>query len=360
MQKRMLLVDDEPANLMLLGAILESFECELLCASNGQEALEILDRQPVDMVLLDLMMPVMDGIETLRRIRARPELMTLPVVLVTAAHDRDARLRGFQAGADEFLEKPIDRPLLMVRVRNLLRLREANEQLAERARVLEALHVERRELMNLIVHDLKNPLSVIYSNLKYAHRATPDAAVDVRDALLDATIASERMHGLILDILSIERMDQSQLKIRREQTNIGAIAAEVARTHQREVQIQGLNFSTELSDGMVLADPDLLRRVVENLVENALHHTPPHGVIELRVELGAEVAIVISNTGKPIPDDMRPSLFVKYARGGGNTTSRFGLGLYFCQRVAAAHDGSVALVDRSGWPVSFRFALPAA
>ena len=122
MKQRILLVDDEPANLLLMDAILTPLGAELIRATNGFEALDRLERQRVDLVLLDVMMPKMDGIETLQRIRARQDWGWFPIVLVTAAHDREARLRGFEAGADEFLEKPVDRALLMARVKTLLRL----------------------------------------------------------------------------------------------------------------------------------------------------------------------------------------------------------------------------------------------
>lgn len=362
MNHRILIVDDEPVNVALLEAILRPHGWETVSAVNGQEALGVLETERVDMMLLDVMMPVLDGYETLRRVRATAARATLPIVLVTAASDRAARLRGFELGADEFLEKPVDRALLLTRVRTLLALTTARAELIERARMLEMLHLERRELMDLIVHDLKNPLSVINTNLRYLEKKLPPGLVPLQEALLDATTASDRMKGLIVDLLSVERMDRAELQLRRQEVNVAALVEEVARTHRREAELQNLRVSTELSSniGVVRADGDLLRRVVENLVENALHHTPQNGAIEIRVESTDELEIVISNTGAPIPAHLRDTLFAKFTRGEGDTRSRFGLGLYFCKRVATAHQGTMTLVDRLGWPVSFRFAVPAA
>src|ERR1041384_5000119 len=171
---RLLLVDDEPANLAALAAFLESPEHDIVTAPNGFEALKAFEESAPDLVMLDLMMPGFDGISVLRRIRQHPKRAETPVILLTAHSDREHRLRGLEAGADDFLEKPIDGSLLLARTTTLLRLQESSKQLeaardelAARNASLERAQREQQELNEFIVHDLKGPLTGIVANTEW-------------------------------------------------------------------------------------------------------------------------------------------------------------------------------------------------
>ncbi len=136
-QATILIVDDEAANRKLLEALLKAEGYFTLDASSGKEALTIVERTPADLILLDVMMPEMDGFEVAYRLKADPASRTIPIIMVTSMDDRSSRLRALDAGAEEFLSKPVDRAELWVRVRNLLRLKEYQDRLADHNRLLE-------------------------------------------------------------------------------------------------------------------------------------------------------------------------------------------------------------------------------
>lgn len=359
MRRRILIVDDEHANRVLMQAFLAPVDCDIVLAADGEEALARFEEDNIDLIILDIMMPRLSGLDVLRRIRARTDRPWTPVILATAHNDRGVRLEGMEAGADEFAEKPVDRGILTARVRTLLRLREAQEQLELRAQALERSNLERRELMNFIVHDMKNPLAVIQMNLMYVREAAATLAPDHAEALTDAAVAGERMSGMVQDLLAIERMEQASLTLSRPRVELGELVSEIVRMRQHEAEVRQVEVRVNAQPCLVDADRPLLRRVIENLFENALKHVPRRGTIELLVECSDHATITVSNTGQPVPENLRSTLFEKFVRGEGKgDRSRVGLGLYFCRKVAALHDGALELVDREGWPVSFRLELP--
>ena len=152
---RVLVVDDQPSNLRIISALLSRQGYSVYTAESGEEALQRLEQQSSDLVLLDMMMPGMDGFELLDEIRANPAWSGLPVVFLTAAHDRDLLLRAFDSGAVDYVTKPFMPEELLARVQAHIGLKLTRDRLERVAR-------ERQELVNLVAHDLKNPLSSIF------------------------------------------------------------------------------------------------------------------------------------------------------------------------------------------------------
>ncbi|HET6585613.1 MAG TPA: response regulator, partial [Nannocystaceae bacterium] len=157
-QKTLLLVDDDPRNLIVLTALLDRFGHRLLRADGGLAAIERFETDAPDLVLCDLAMPGVDGMDVLSAIRAHPSRGDTPIILVTAYAEREMRVRALQAGADDFLEKPIDEPVLVARVRTLLRLKHSRDaldsaraELAARNHALERVQKEQRELTDFIL-----------------------------------------------------------------------------------------------------------------------------------------------------------------------------------------------------------------
>jgi class 3 adenylate cyclase len=150
-----LVVDDQPANVKLLQQILKMTGYEVATASSGQEALDKVPAEKPDIVLLDVMMPVMDGYEVCRRLRADKETALLPIVMVTALDPQEERIKGIEAGADDFLQKPINQPELLARVKSLLRIRELHKQVeAQAAQIAENKLARLRRFLSPKVADL--------------------------------------------------------------------------------------------------------------------------------------------------------------------------------------------------------------
>ncbi len=376
MPARLLIVDDEPQNLKLLSVLLSPLGCALTLVGSGREALAAFERERPDLVLLDIRMPDLDGIEVLRRIRSATQGSHVPVVLVTGEPERSERLRGFEAGADEFLEKPVDRSLLLTRVRTLLRLKEAGEELARRNAslerlqselvlrnaALERLQREQREMTAFIVHDLKNPHAISHLNIDWVSDTLRGKDPDIDEALTDAFEASMRLQTLIEDLLAVSRIEALDAPLALEPIELAELLGGLARAHHRAGLEKRITWAVDVEPGLVLAaDQGILQRVLENLVGNALRYTPQDGRLRLSARAGADVEVAVSNTGAPIPEAERALIFEKFRRGRNTAASRghAGLGLYFCMRAMEAHHGSIAITETPEWPTSFVLRFPA-
>ena len=360
MAKRLLLVDDDPRNLSLLEGYLVPLGHHVERATGGREALESFERAEPDLVLLDVMMPDLDGIDVLTHIRARTTGSYVPVVLVTALSEREDRLRGLEAGADDFLMKPVDAAILLARVRTLLRLKQTLDELAARNALLERLQREQRELTSFIVHDLKNPLAVVHLNLAWSREQLEEiGAPEAAEALEDAEDATARMQGMVGDILRVSQLEEAVFPLQVRHIEVAELLEEVARAHAREATKKDIELTVRCTaDLAAMADPALLRRVLENLVENGLRHTPPHGHVELAAEGDGDTCVLrVANTGAAIPDAERRRVFDRFHSAGPRAGSA-GLGLYFCRRAVEAHGGRIEATELEGWPVAFVVKLP--
>lgn len=362
MLKHLLLVDDEPRNLALLEAYLAPLGHEVTRAVGGREAVLAIERRAPDLILLDVLMPDLDGIDVLAHVRARPPSSYIPVILVTGQTERESRLRGLEAGADEFLEKPVDRAILLARVGTLLRLKDASDELVRRNDALERLHREQRELTEFIVHDLKNPVTVVNLNLAWIRGRLKDHP-ELQEALHSAQEGSAMIQKMVEDLLLVGRLEQNDVPLRLEPVDVGELLDRVRRAHTCEADTRRVALSASVERGLkVRADSTLLRRVVENLLQNSLEYTPTDGRIALCAHLGASVEIAVSNTGQPIPEEARGRIFEKFGRGpaASHAPGHAGLGLYFCKRAMEAQGGTVTMAETPEWPTTFVLHLPTA
>ena len=366
-KKRLLLVDDNPRNLTLLELRLQTLGHELLFAHGGAEAIAIYDERAPDMVLLDLMMPDIDGLAVLKHIRARDA--HVPVILVTAHSERSYRLQGLQAGADEFLEKPIDAPILLARVNTLLKLKESRDELAAshdalaaRNRDLERLQREQRELIQFVVHDLKNQLFVVLGNLDWArHNVRGAPPHEMAGVLEEGTSGAMRLRSMVEDLLVVSNLEDATFRVRSELVPVADIVRDVLSAYERKAEQKRVSLNAPASSSHQLwGDPALLRRVIENILDNSLRHAPSAGHVSIQTRLGRLLEISISNDGPPVPPEDRERIFEKFARGSGEAPAvgSAGLGLYFCKRAVEAHGGQIKVLETTEWPTSFVIELP--
>jgi two-component system, sensor histidine kinase and response regulator len=362
---RVLIVDDEPRNLALLEAVLAPLGIETRRATNGVEAVamfrEMHAAAEVDLVLLDVMMPELDGLAALAQMRqSTSEGERIPIVLVTALSAREDRMRGLEAGADDFLSKPLDPHEVRCRVRTFLALRESQRTLRARAEELERVQQARADLSRLIVHDLKNPLAALQGNLHWVRgRAAKGNDAMMLEALDDSTSSTQRLLTLIGTLVDVDRVENAQLRLDRRSTRVMDMIEAVMRRHQRDAEIRGVTISSE-GDRELRAtiDCNVLERALENLLENASRFAGSPGRIQIHIAReGSSTIISVANTGAPIPAEVRARMFEKYATTE-QTGHHQGLGLYFCRLAAEAHGGRISVEGDEQWPTRFRIALP--
>ncbi len=368
MTHRILLVDDHPRNLLALEAILLPYGYGLLRATDGATALAMVKRDRPDLILLDLMMPGMDGVEVLTRLRASEEGRHVPVVLVTASIEREHRLRGLEAGADEFLEKPIDVPILLARVRTLLALKDSRDELqrsrdelGRRHAALEAAQREQRELTAFIVHDLRSPLGVVYAGLDALQHGVVRTHPELAPIVHDSREAASRLRSMINDLLTISRMEAASLPLLREPVALSQMLHGVVETYEPQAAERGVRLLAPPETPLLVnTDRALLRRVLENLLDNALRYTPKDGRIRVGLETDGDVEVSVSNDGVAIPEVERARIFEKFRRGSSEVAQmgNAGLGLYFSKRAVEALGGSIGVEHRASWATSFVIHLP--
>jgi signal transduction histidine kinase len=342
---------------------------ELIRAEGGESAIAAFDEGKTDLVLLDLVMPGVDGIGVLAHIREHSVDDHVPVVVLTAHSEIEHRLLALEAGADDFLEKPADGRSLRARVTTLLQLKDSrdalrrlNDELGSRHAALTHLQREQRDLMAFVVHDLKSPLAAVSSNLGFAQAQMGHDDANVKEALQDAADASRRLSTMIDDLLILSRLEDSELPLHNESIQVSDLLRDVFGEYVRRAAEKHVKLLTpELASSRVVADRGLLQRVIENLLDNSLRYTPEHGRVHIATRANDKVEIAVSKSGPPIPPLERLRIFEKFARVETHTTAcgNAGLGLYFCKRAVEALGGDIEVTETPEWPTSFVVHLPA-
>jgi signal transduction histidine kinase len=374
-----LVVDDNLQNREVAEGHLVGAGYAVVQAEGGLQALALIPTLRPDLVLLDVLMPDMDGYETCRAIRALPEHADVPVLFLTALGDLETHKAALDSGADDFLTKPINRTELLIRVRSLLRIKQLSDELRANVQVIrsqsDALLASQRqkdELTALIVHDLKNPLSSILSNVQYvqSRAALPD---DERESLQDVERASQAMVRLVMNLLDVGRSDDGALVPHVAEFDLPALLAEVCSEMGRRIEDKAQRLAVAVGAGVhvMRGDRDLIRRIVENLIDNAYKYGPRQATISLDVAAatmddGAEPAVEIRvrDEGAGIPPAYRQMVFEKYGRAGGagarEARSSHGLGLVFCRRAVNLHGGAIWIDDQVARGSCFCVRLPVA
>lgn len=355
---RILVVDDQPANLRVVSTLLARDGYDVLTATEGEEALAIASAQLPDLMLLDMIMPGMDGFALLGEIKQRPELLRVPVVFLTAAHDRELLLRAFDAGAVDYVTKPFMPEELLARVNAHVGLKLARDRLERVAR-------ERQELVNLVAHDLKNPLSsVLFAS----------------DILLNDGVREERVPRYLQMIQDsardalgyIKRYLETQAdsaRSRDAEANAPTVVLRdvvdwIAARYGLQLEGRGRQLRVQADgDGAVAMDGLVLRQVAENLVSNAMKYAPDSD-IDLSLRCGSEGyrQLLVEDRGPGIPQTRQRDLFKPFVRLSehdpaiaGNSS---GLGLALAKQIVVAAGGQLWYEDREGGGARFVVELP--
>lgn len=352
-----MVVDDQESNVRLVGTVLTQAGFEVVPAMSGEQALKRASAAPPDLVLLDMLMPGMNGIDVMTALRERPETAHLPTIFLTAAHEREHLVRAFEAGAVDYVTKPFVAEELLARVRTHLELKLARDHLKRIAR-------EREELAAMVAHDLKNPLTGIHFSAQLLLREEDGTRpADLARVILDSTESAlafiaryleRRAEGELVRALEPERVLPRQ-----------AIEQAVAR-FATQAQAKQLRLDTDLAPvPVVLADPQALAQVLDNLLSNAIKFSEPGGEVTVALGEGApgRVRILVLDRGPGVSEHDRKRLFQRYVRLGARPTggeSSTGLGLALAKQDVERMDGELWYEDRPGGGAVFAFDLPIA
>jgi two-component system sensor histidine kinase/response regulator len=369
-----LVADDVPANVELLFDQLQTLGYRTVGAYDGPSAVAACFQHNPDLCILDVSMPAGDlgvdtrstGFEVCRRIKRDPRTSRIPVIFVTAMNDTTDRVRGIEAGGDDFLTKPHNRMVLGARVRSLLKLKAATDALENSYRKLRELEKVRDDLMKMIVHDLKSPLTSVLATLELLGDGDFGKLTDdQKRAVGDAEGKAEDLLTLIEDILEVARIEEAAVTLTREPIAPAALLTELYHEWQHRFQQEGTRATISVEDDTPLfyADKALLKRVFSNLIQNAVSHSSR--AIELSMSAkrsGDSVLFTFADNGPGIPPEYHEVIFRKFGQvASGAITPRVrssGLGLTFCKLVVDLHGGMIWVRSHEGEGSAFHVQLP--
>ena len=372
-QTLVLVADDVDANVELLRDQLASLGCRVIHSVDGPSTLARCAEEHPDLCILDISMPPGDlgvearetGFEVCRRLKRDPRTARIPVIFVSALNDASDRLKAIEAGGDDFLLKPHNRHVLGARVRSLLKLKGATDALEESLKRLRALQKARDDLMRMIVHDLKTPLTSMLATLEML-RDGDFGAIDERPAraLSDVEGKAEDLLGLIQDLLDVSKVEEQSLVLSPEQIAPAALLAEVLFDWELRFRQEQTVARHDVADDAPVfrADKTLLKRVLTNLVQNAITHSPVPVTLTLAARRDpAGIAISVSDTGPGIPEEYQDLVFQKFEQVRAANAPRVrssGLGLAFCRIAVESHGGRIWLRSKEGEGSTFHILLP--
>jgi two-component system, sensor histidine kinase and response regulator len=370
-----LVADDVPANVELLYDQLAMLGYRVISANDGPSAVEMCFAHKPDLCILDVAMPAgllrvddrSTGFEVCRRLKRDPRTERIPVIFVTALNDTTDRVKAIEAGGDDFLTKPHNRQILSARVRSLLRLKFATDALDDSYRKLRELEKVRDDLMKMIVHDLKTPLTSVLASLEMALDGDFGAVSETQRRVLgDAESKAEDLLGLIGDLLEVARIEENAIDLDLSPIAPGAFVAEIVHEWDVRFQQEGAKVFVDVAEDapVINADKGLLKRVFANLIQNALTHT--RSGVEITILAHRDTAtggilFTVADNGPGIPPEYHELIFRKFERAKQPEVPRVrssGLGLAFCKLAVEVHGGRIWVRSAEGNGSQFHIALP--
>jgi two-component system, sensor histidine kinase and response regulator len=356
-----LVVDDNEKNRKHVGSILSSQNYEVLFAKGGHAALDQIAARVPDLVLLDLVMPGMDGLEVCKRLKANPQTMEVPIIFLTAAQDTEVAVTALEQGAVDFINKPFQGAELLARVRTHVELKRTRDELRR-------IITEKNELMSAVAHDLKNPLSAArFSALMLREPLSPSVQQELVKGMVEAC---DGMLAFIQDRLERNARESHGGELKIRPVNLADALATIVQKNLPIANAKQSSIDLVAGDGdppAVLADYHGLCQVLDNLVSNALKFSPPGSCVKIAAEKAASdptrVLVSVSDEGPGVSAEDQAHLFEPYMRLSAKPTageSSTGLGLSIARRLVEQMRGEIGCDDRPGGGARFWIRIPVA
>ena len=363
-ESTILVVDDIARNIQIVGAILSEAGYEVMPATSGRQALERITSRLPDLVLLDLMMPEMDGLEVCRRLKAEPATKTIPVIFLTASTETGHLAQGFEAGAVDYVTKPFQPVELLARVRTHLELHHARAALIRQTARLQAVNEEKSEFLGIAAHDLRNPLNNVLFSCNLLLRETDLTMQDRQEMVSLMKQSAEHMLQLVKNLLEIHALEEGRLHFEARQLGFEELLHSCLSAYSPKAAMkhQGIVLEQIQDNPVIFADPVLARQVIENLLSNAIKYSPRGKHIFVKaVPRGDFVRLEVRDEGPGISQEDQKRLFGKFARlsarpTGGETST--GLGLSIVKRLVTATGGKVWCESKAGEGTTFIVEFP--
>lgn len=362
---RILIVDDDRLNIHILRGILKAEGYQLDSAGSGEEALKKYPEFTPDLVLLDVMMPGINGFQTCRQLKDNYGEDCAPIIFITAKNESDDVVEGFSAGGIDYLPKPFQPGEVVVRVRTHLHSRILAEQQKALVDQLSKADAAKNRFLGMAAHDLRNPLAGIRGLSEFLlDKSFGPLTTDQEDLVDNILTASQSMLQLVNELLDMATIESGELKIDRKETDLIPLIEKSIFFAKMNADKKGtkIDFNPPSERTKLFIDPDKIMQVVDNLLSNAIKYSPPKSIVsvEFTAPAGAP-SISVKDQGPGIPEGERDKLFKDFGRlsaqptGGEKST---GLGLAICRKIVEAHGAIVSAENLPDLGCEFKVTFP--
>ncbi len=377
---RILVVDDQPNNLRLVAEILKkSGEYLINFAQSGESALEQVKKVNPDLILLDVMMPGINGYEVCEALKQQQDYRNIPVLFLTALNDSNDLVKGFEVGGADYLSKPFEEVVLLARVKThvqnyrylkkeLAAKRELEHAVAERTHELVKANQVKDEFLATMSHELRTPLTSIIGNSEYLLEGGQCEATQEQsescEILRSITSAGKLQLALVNDILDMSKIESGKFTIEPYPYNLTLLLGDLERMFESRIQDEGLTFKIEQKNReacLLMGDGQRIGQILINLISNALKFTEK-GEVSLTTHTESEkIYFTVEDSGIGMSPEVVEKLFTRFEQADGSISRRFGgsgLGLYISMNLAELMEGSIEVSSREGEGSIFQLVLP--
>lgn len=362
---KILIVDDVMSNVLLLKVLLTNEKFAIATASNGRQALEQVEKENPDLVLLDVMMPDMSGFEVAQHLKSNPQTAEIPIIFLTALNSTADIVKGFQVGANDFISKPFNKEELIIRVTHQISLVAAKRLILSKTEELQRTIAGRDKLYSVIAHDLRSPMGSIKMvlNMLILNLPFEKIGAEMYELLTMANQTTEDVFSLLDNLLKWTKSQIGKLNVVYQDVDLVEVTDGVIEIFSMVASLKKIRIREMKPERMMVnADIDMLKTVVRNLLSNAIKFSKENSEILVKMEEVNGMAVVsVQDHGCGISEEGQKKLLhadTHFSTFGTNNEEGSGLGLLLCKDLVVKNGGKLWFTSKEGEGSIFSFSIP--
>ena len=362
---KILIVDDVMSNVLLLKVLLTNEKFAIATASNGRQALEQVEKENPDLVLLDVMMPDMSGFEVAQHLKSNPQTAEIPIIFLTALNSTADIVKGFQVGANDFISKPFNKEELIIRVTHQISLVAAKRLILSKTEELQRTIAGRDKLYSVIAHDLRSPMGSIKMvlNMLILNLPFEKIGAEMYELLTMANQTTEDVFSLLDNLLKWTKSQIGKLNVVYQDVDLVEVTDGVIEIFSMVASLKKIRIHEMKPEKMMVnADIDMLKTVVRNLLSNAIKFSKENSEILVKMEEVNGMAVVsVQDHGCGISEEGQKKLLhadTHFSTFGTNNEEGSGLGLLLCKDFVVKNGGKLWFTSKEGEGSIFSFSIP--
>lgn len=362
---KILIVDDVMSNVLLLKVLLTNEKFAIATASNGRQALEQVEKENPDLVLLDVMMPDMSGFEVAQHLKSNPNTADIPIIFLTALNSTADIVKGFQVGANDFISKPFNKEELIIRVTHQISLVAAKRLILSKTEELQRTIAGRDKLYSVIAHDLRSPMGSIKMvlNMLILNLPSEKIGAEMYELLTMANQTTEDVFSLLDNLLKRTKSQIGKLNVVYQDVDLVEVTDGVIEIFSMVASLKKIKIREMKPEKMMVnADIDMLKTVVRNLLSNAIKFSKENSEVLVKMEEVDGMAVVsVQDYGCGISEEGQKKLLhtdTHFSTFGTNNEEGSGLGLLLCKDFVVKNGGKLWFTSKEGEGSIFSFSIP--